>query len=75
MAVVFVLLLVFCGAVSRVSASMGVLPDEEVKDCTVGGRARYVDFTGLVHEQHNDTYFTVEGELIKSSMIKFRWKN
>jgi hypothetical protein len=65
-----VLLLVLCAAVSLESAKLKVFPDAETKDCTVGGKSKYVDFTGITHEAHNDTFFTLEGEFIKTLMIK-----
>jgi hypothetical protein len=65
-----VLVIVLVLAVSLESAKLKVFPDADTKDCTVGGKTKYVDFTGITHEAHNDTYFTLEGELIKTLMIK-----
>lgn len=59
---VFVRALILGAAVSGALASLKLYPDEEVQDCTVGGKSKYVDFTGLSHPAHNDTHFTVEGK-------------
>jgi hypothetical protein len=70
-----VLVVVLVLTVSLESATLRVFPDADTKDCTVGGKTKYVDFTGITYEAHNDTYFTLEGELIKTLMIKVRSSN
>lgn len=41
---------------------MKLQPNEETEDCTVGGKAKFIDWSKLLVEPVNDTLFYLNGE-------------
>jgi len=53
---------------------MFLVPGENLEDCTSGGKAKYVDWTGLTYDAINDTLFYMNGELRFLQAVKSPWR-
>lgn len=60
---VFVKLLIITIALNVVNSKIVLLFNEEFEDCSKGGHAKFVDFSGLEYDYVNDTTYFLNGEL------------